>query len=801
MKTVLFALALLTGLTAGVRAQAPAAQAPAAHAPAAHAPAAQANAPAASGLTAAQSQQALEILKDPVRRAQLIAVLEAIAKAAPAASRQPVSAPSPAPAAAPAAPATAPAAAAAETEGHALQLAPDSLGAALIADVSRRIGRLSEDLLVTIRTVTDFPLLLSFVQQLVTDPWSQQLMLQIAWRLALVMGVGLAVQWGGRRLLRRPLAALAGRAVRLEAGLEDDGIARAEAGQTERIGPVFPSPLLVLRRVPSASLRMMLLLLPIAALVASSYAMLGAGLGTEPAIRVIILGLVHAFALCRVVTTVQRALIGPGLPSLFRLPEAVASGALRWTRRLAAVGIFGYALAEVGLLFGLYRIAHDALLKLVVLAIYLMLAFVILRHRAAVAGLIRARADTKGPVAVVRNYLAGLWHLVAIFYLLALWMVWALAVPDGFSRLLRIALLTAAALVAARQISNAALATLARWTRVSGSTSAALPGFDQRLGSYHPMIRMIVQVAIWSAVGIVVLEIWSIDAFAWFAAGHVGARLISALVTIGVTLVASLVLWEFANISVERHLARLAREAQLARSARLRTLLPMLRTALLITICLVAGLMVLSEIGVNIAPLLAGAGVVGVALAFGSQKLVQDVITGLFLLLENTMQVGDAVTLGGLSGSVEALSVRTIKLRALDGSVHMIPFSAVTTVTNMTRDFGYAVLEVPVGVNEPSDRIVEIIKEVAGALREETPWRDMIKEDIDVFGLDKFILNGFIVQARMKTTSSSRWAVRRELLRRLKLRFDELAIDSPMTSFIALNRDPPSVIPAGDGAA
>ncbi len=787
MKTVLFVLALLTGLTAAARAQTPPPQT-----------LAPLTAPAAGGLTAAQSQQALDILKDPARRAQVISVLEAIAKAAPAAARPPAAAPSPA---AVAAPAAAPAASPAETEGRALHLAPDSLGAELIADVSHRIGRLPEDLLLTVRTVTDFPLLLSFVQQLVTDPWSQQLMLQTAWRLALILGVGLAAHWAVRRLLRRPLAALADRAVRLEAERDDDGIARAEAGQTERSGPVFASPLRVVRRVPSASLRMLLLLLPIAALVASSYAMLGAGLGAEPAIRLIILGLLHAFALCRVVTAVQRGLIGPGLPSLLRLPDAVAGAALGWTRRLAAVGLFGYALAEVGLLFGLYRIAHDALLKLVVLAIYLMLAFIILRHRAAVAGLIRARADTKGPVAVVRNHLAGLWHLVAIFYLLALWMVWALAVPDGFSRLLRIALLTAAALVAAQQIINAALAALTRWTRISGDTSVALPGFDQRLGSYHPMLRLVLQVVIWSAVGIVVLEIWHIDAFAWFAAGHVGARLISALVAIGVTLVASLVVWEFANIGVERHLARLAREAQLARLARLRTLLPMLRTALLVTICLVAGLTVLSEIGVNIAPLLAGAGVIGVALAFGSQKLVQDVITGLFLLLENTMQVGDAVTLGGLSGSVEALSVRTIKLRALDGSVHMIPFSAVTTVTNMTRDFGYAVLDVPVGVNEPSDRIVAIIKEVAGALREEAPWCDMIKEDIDVFGLDKFILNGFIVQARMKTTSSSRWAVRRELLRRLKQRFDELAIDSPMTSFIVLNRDPPSVIPAANGGA
>jgi moderate conductance mechanosensitive channel len=132
------------------------------------------------------------------------------------------------------------------------------------------------------------------------------------------------------------------------------------------------------------------------------------------------------------------------------------------------------------------------------------------------------------------------------------------------------------------------------------------------------------------------------------------------LASIAVTVLLALVAWEFANAAIERHLARLTRESQAARSARLRTLLPMFRTTLLVTILVVTGLIVLSQIGVNIAPLLAGAGVLGLAIGFGSQKLVQDIITGLFLLLENTMQVGDVVSLGGLSGTVENLSIRTI---------------------------------------------------------------------------------------------------------------------------------------------
>src|SRR5262249_10774060 len=162
------------------------------------------------------------------------------------------------------------------------------------------------------------------------------------------------------------------------------------------------------------------------------------------------------------------------------------------------------------------------------------------------------------------------------------------------------------------------------------------------------------------------------------------------------------------NAAIERHLRELARESRYARAARLRTVLPMIRTVLLLSIVTIVGLTALSEIGVNIAPLLAGAGIVGLAIGFGSQKLVQDVITGLFLLLENAMQVGDEVTVAGLSGAVEDLSIRAIRLRATDGSVHIIPFSSVTSVTNTNRGIGNAAVNVNVAYKEDIDRVCEV---------------------------------------------------------------------------------------------
>ena len=186
--------------------------------------------------------------------------------------------------------------------------------------------------------------------------------------------------------------------------------------------------------------------------------------------------------------------------------------------------------------------------------------------------------------------------------------------------------------------------------------------------------------------------------------------------------------------------------------------------------------MVLSEIGINIAPLLAGAGIVGVAIGFGSQKLVQDLITGIFLLLENAMQVGDTVTVSGLTGVVEALSVRTIRLRAGDGSVHIIPFSSVTSVTNVNRGLGNAAVSVSVAYDEDTDRVAEELKAVATSMRSDPDMSAKMLSDFQLWGVDKVDGGSVTVVGQVVCTDSGRWAVQREFNRRMKRRFQELGI-------------------------
>jgi len=376
----------------------------------------------------------------------------------------------------------------------------------------------------------------------------------------------------------------------------------------------------------------------------------------------------------------------------------------------------------------------------------------------------------------LRNGMAEIWHVLTILWLLAAWMVWALAIENGISRLLTSTLLALGIGIGAKVLDEALAHLLDRMVPADGGAAAAM-----RATTWMPVLRTGLSALVTLGGVLVLFQIWGLDPFSWFAPGTLGGRLLGTAVSIGVTFVAAALVWEAAHAAIARRLSRLASQSgqAAARSARVRTLLPMLRAALGILIVVFLALSTLSELGVNVAPLLAGAGVVGLAIGFGSQTLVRDVITGVFLLLEDAVAVGDVVQLAGLSGVVENLSIRSIKLRALDGSVHIIPFSAVTTVTNMTRDFSFAVMDISVGYGEDPDRVADVLREIGKEMRAEPKWGAVMRDEIDVWGVEKFGDSGIVIRARAKTEPSARWNVARELNRRIKNRFAELGIEIP----------------------
>jgi small conductance mechanosensitive channel len=211
----------------------------------------------------------------------------------------------------------------------------------------------------------------------------------------------------------------------------------------------------------------------------------------------------------------------------------------------------------------------------------------------------------------------------------------------------------------------------------------------------------------------------------------------------------------------------------------LETLLPLARKAALVVIVVVVTMTVLSELGVNIGPLLAGAGVVGLAVGFGAQTLVKDIITGAFILIEDSISIDDFVDVGGHEGTVESLSIRTICIRDTEGSVHTVPFSAVTSIINYTRDFGISKIEIGVAYREDIDHVIEVINELGEELLQDPEIGKDILEPLVVQGVQRLDDSAVTIRLKIKTVPGMQWAMRREFFRRVKKRFDERGIEIP----------------------
>jgi small-conductance mechanosensitive channel len=712
-----------------------------------------ATAPAATNaLTPEQASRALQTLQDDTKRAQMIDTLRAIAQAAP-----PAAEPKPA-----------------------IPLAADSLGAQLLLTISEQIGETSRDVADAMRTVIRFPALWHWLARTGTDPASYHILVDIAWKLALVFGCALGAEWLVGRALRRPLTLLQARipaAAPLPANAASPALmaslAISPAARRRRLGLTRLWQSLV--RLPLLLARLLLELLPVAAFAGTAMLLLGTAIGDLAATRLAVLAFVNAYAICRALVCLARGLVYP--PGLFTVRPETAAYVEIWTWRLAAVGAFGIAIANVALLFGLHRGGYAALLRLVMLVVHLLVVVVILQCRRPVAQAIRSAQGSHGTISVVRDRVAAWWHILAIAVVLALWGVWALNVRNGYSLLLQYFAGTIAVALVARLLSIAALSLIDRGFRIGPELLQRFPGLEARANRYVPLLRQVVAAAIAAAGLVALLEVWGVDAVVWFYGGQIGSRLLSAVMTIGVAAATAAAIWEASNALMDRQIAALTRDAHYARAARLRTFQPMLRTALLCLIVTVVALTALSEIGVNVAPLLAGAGIVGIAIGFGSQKLVQDVITGLFLLLENVVQVGDTVTVSGLTGTVENLSIRTIRLRAGDGAVHIVPFSAVTSVTNASRGVGNAAVSVNVAYKEDTDRVGHLLQDIAAEMRNEAEYRTLIRGELELWGIDKVDGSMASMVGQIPCTADGRWPVQREFNRRMKQRFQQAGIE------------------------
>jgi len=257
--------------------------------------------------------------------------------------------------------------------------------------------------------------------------------------------------------------------------------------------------------------------------------------------------------------------------------------------------------------------------------------------------------------------------------------------------------------------------------------------------------------------------------------------LITSGAKILVIVIISFVVIRVARIVINRSRDRIALKTRedIEKAKRTETLAGLFEKTIRAIILTAASLMVLESLGINIGPLLAGAGVIGLAVGFGAQSLVKDVISGFFILLENHMNVGDVVDIAGKAGVIESINLRVTTLRDYSGNVHIIPNGQISVLTNMTKEFSRAVLEIGVAYKENVDEVMQLMKTVASEMADDPDFSDRILGPMEMSGLDSFGDSSVNIKARIDTRPREQWNVAREYRRRLKKAFDEKGIEIP----------------------
>ena len=631
-----------------------------------------------------------------------------------------------------------------KSEEGVLEPGQQTLGAIVIEQLSAHSEALGRQLSALTDAILAIPGALADFREGLSDPatlarWTEGLLALVA-----VIATGFLAQSVVKRLLVKPLTSIAWR--------EGEGL---------------------LMQIPLLAARLILILIPPAAFAAVGGVLISL-FGENSVARPITLSVIYAAAIVGAINAITRTILAPTAAAArpVRLSDETAHYLYIWISRVTVVGIFGYFAIQVAGFLGLAGPAQSFLFKLIGLLLALLFVMLIMQNRRSVAQLIGGKEGAR--LIQLRRRMADLWHVLAILYVVVVYLVWVIGMPGGFAYVTRATLLTALTIFLAITAASFSARMINKAFSLSTELKARLPGLEARVNRYLPVVKSTLRGVIATIAGLAVLQAWGLDVLQWLSE-PAGRALVSRLASIGAIVLMAIVGWEALSAGIERYLA--SKDA--SHSQRARTLLPLIRKVILVALIVVVGLTVLSELGINIAPLLAGAGVVGLAVGFGAQTLVRDIITGLFILIEDTISVGDYVTLAGHGGTVEALSIRSIRMRDPSGTVHTIPFSDVTTVINYTREFAFAVLEIGVAYKEDVDRVTQVIEEVGQELRQDPDQQVHILDDLQVQGLDRFDDSAVVIKARIKTAPGMQWAIRRAFNRLLKRRFDAEGIEIP----------------------
>ncbi len=589
------------------------------------------------------------------------------------------------------------------------------------------------------------PQIFGWLHAQASDPEQRQHWFNLAVKLITIFGAGLVANLIARWLMRRPAALLNNRT------------------NEEKAAALI-----------TLALALVVEILPTIAFVATASFVLPLtepGTATRGVSGVIIIATLWAgeiAALARV------ALLSPASQRLYDLGAETRHYLYIWIRRFTTWAAYGYAASVGAWWLGAVGAIDGLLLRVTVLVLAILAIIFVLQNRGTVATWLRDDHENGDRGwRMLRNRLAETWHVLALIYVVGTFGVFMLNAEGGFALLLRATALSlvvvAAALLLVRFVERAFRSGLA----LDPQVKARFPALESRANRYTAILTFVSSTAIYVAAALALMQAWGVDVVTWLRA-IAEHKATSSIISLGILAIGGVFLWELFSAGIERKLARIDHSGR----SRARTILPLLRTTILVILIAVAALMVLSEVGLNIAPLLAGAGIAGVAVGFGAQALVKDVITGFLILLEDTFAVGDLVDVGkGHVGMIEAMSIRNFRLRDNAGIVHTVPFSEVTAVLNMSRDFAYVLCDAGIAYREDPERAIVALREAGKELAESDAWKRYVLAPLEIMGLDRFTDTAMIIRARIKAAPPRQLEMARAFNLLVKKTFDRHGIE------------------------
>jgi len=491
-----------------------------------------------------------------------------------------------------------------------------------------------------------------------------------------------------------------------------------------------------------------------------------------------------AFLVVRLVAVVSTSMFSSAVPTLRLVPLGdVGAGYLhRWIVLIAVVGFFGSTTALQFQLMGVGEEVNLLMRTVVGSIVGLILVYVVWQNRKRVAQEIREGAtvalDSESPL---RAQFAQVWHVLAIFYVFCAWAFWEvnlLLEGEGAVGRLFVTFLIVPLFIAVDQVLKRLLSIALGQKQIPHHQAAAgepeatdydAAAAEPRPNRYLPVIQRSVHLLLVAALVLYLMHVWGV-------ALPFGRAVTKAVFNLLVALFVAHVAWEFAKVAIDRRFAGtqdLEGEGleQVAGGTRVGTLLPLLRNFLLTVLLVMVTMIVLSSIGVNIGPLLAGAGVVGLAIGFGAQTLVRDIFSGIFFLIDDAFRIGDYVEAGSLKGMVEHISIRSLRLRHHRGMITTIPFGEMKSVTNFTRDWIIMKLDFRVPYETDIDKVRKIIKRIAQELEEDKELGPKLLEPLKSQGVRQLEDSAMIMRVKFKTKPGQQFAIRREVYIRLQKAF------------------------------